>query len=354
MASAQIVLPVPGGPAKLNASARPDGWRSPKPHRLKIRSCCVTCDSARSSARLVAGGRTTSSKVRRGATDSTARRPLIPKSRAMGTEAIRSPYSLRRARSMGRCDESPQLDQILRQSTPRTTRMPGDQSPRDETPGSRRGEEKPDHRRQADRDDEDAAEDEDEPADVAGDFGGGEVDLRPALARRLVGRRNRGGMAVVPRMEPEGEQHARREHDADPWPKHGPDERNERNDDRAYAETRDYIRKRHRPGALRRPRPGRKRSDGDHPPECAVAAPLGAQTRDAPRPRDRNLSLQIRDGRLNDCGHEMVVHQQPGDLQECRARYARAIGGHGFISHASSRANAVQVRSIRSPIAVGR
>ena len=36
MASAQIVLPVPGGPAKLNASARPVGCRSPKPQRLKI------------------------------------------------------------------------------------------------------------------------------------------------------------------------------------------------------------------------------------------------------------------------------------------------------------------------------
>src|SRR5262245_34096048 len=240
MASAQIVLPVPGGPAKMSASARPDEWRSPKPHRLKIRSCCVTCDSAKSSARRVAGGRTTSSNVRRGATDSTARRPAIPKSRAMGTEAIRSPYSLPRARSMGRRDESPQLDQILRQSTPRTTRMPGDQSPRDETPGSGRGKEKPDHRRQADSDDADAAENEDEPTDVAGDFGGGEVDLRPALARRFVGRRNLGGMAVVPRMKPEREQHGDQDNDGDPWPKHGSNNRDECNDDRPYAETRDH------------------------------------------------------------------------------------------------------------------
>src|SRR3989442_12221084 len=81
MASAQIVLPVPGGPAKLNASASPVGWRSPSPQRLKMRSCCVTCASAVSSARRVAGARMTSSNVRRGAIDSTARRAVVPNSR---------------------------------------------------------------------------------------------------------------------------------------------------------------------------------------------------------------------------------------------------------------------------------
>src|SRR5688572_1905259 len=99
MASAQIVLPVPGGPAKLNASARPVGCRSPKPQRLKIRSCCVTCERALLSARLVAGGRTTSSNVRRGETDSSARRPPMPNRRAKGAAATVSPYCLGRAQS---------------------------------------------------------------------------------------------------------------------------------------------------------------------------------------------------------------------------------------------------------------
>ena len=93
MASAQIVLPVPGGPAKLKASASPLGCRSPRPQRLKMRSCCVTCARAVSSARRVAGGRITSSNVRRGTIDSTARR-LVPNSRVNGIGATPPPYRL--------------------------------------------------------------------------------------------------------------------------------------------------------------------------------------------------------------------------------------------------------------------
>jgi hypothetical protein len=52
------------------------GCRSPRPHSSKISSWVCTCVSASSSARRVAGGRTTSRNVRRGSTDSmTPRRP---------------------------------------------------------------------------------------------------------------------------------------------------------------------------------------------------------------------------------------------------------------------------------------
>src|SRR5688500_16128162 len=68
-----MVLPVPDGPAKLNASARPVGCRWPRPHLLKMRSWLVTCASAWSSDRRVAAGRMTSANVRRGTSDSTAR-----------------------------------------------------------------------------------------------------------------------------------------------------------------------------------------------------------------------------------------------------------------------------------------
>ena len=47
-----------------------------------------------SSVRLVAGGRMTSSNVRRGATDSSARRPPMPNRRAKGAAATVSPYCL--------------------------------------------------------------------------------------------------------------------------------------------------------------------------------------------------------------------------------------------------------------------
>src|SRR5438132_14229543 len=96
MASAQIVLPVPGGPAKLKPSASPVGCRSPRPQRLKMRSCCVTCARAVSSARRVAGGRITSSNVRRGTIDSTARRPLMPNRRVNGIGATPPAYRLAR------------------------------------------------------------------------------------------------------------------------------------------------------------------------------------------------------------------------------------------------------------------
>ena len=49
---------------------------------VKMRSCCVTCARAVSSARRVAGGRMTSSNVRRGTIDSTARPPPVPNSRS--------------------------------------------------------------------------------------------------------------------------------------------------------------------------------------------------------------------------------------------------------------------------------
>src|SRR5687767_10485666 len=76
MASAQMVLPVPDGPAKLNAKASPVGCRWPSPQRLKMRSWLVTWASAWSRARRVGAGRMTSLKVRRGTRDSTAR--LVP------------------------------------------------------------------------------------------------------------------------------------------------------------------------------------------------------------------------------------------------------------------------------------
>src|SRR4029450_972887 len=46
IASAQIVFPVPGGPAKLNASPSPVACRSPSPHRPKISAWLRTCPSA--------------------------------------------------------------------------------------------------------------------------------------------------------------------------------------------------------------------------------------------------------------------------------------------------------------------
>src|SRR2546423_1547082 len=63
-----------------------------------MRSCCVTCASAVFSARLVAGRRMTSSNVRRGAIDSTARRPLElrPNRRAKGLGAMLEAYARRR------------------------------------------------------------------------------------------------------------------------------------------------------------------------------------------------------------------------------------------------------------------
>ena len=81
MASAQMVLPVPGGPAKLKARPRPVECRSPRPQLLKIRLCCVTWASAASRALRVTGERMTSSKARRGVMVSTALRPVMPNRR---------------------------------------------------------------------------------------------------------------------------------------------------------------------------------------------------------------------------------------------------------------------------------
>ena len=85
--------------SKVEGERQPGGIRSPSPQRLKMRSCCVTCARAVSSARRVAGGRITSSNVRRGTIDSTARRPLIAKNRVNGIEATATPYRLSRAES---------------------------------------------------------------------------------------------------------------------------------------------------------------------------------------------------------------------------------------------------------------
>jgi len=114
-------------------------------------------------------------------------------------------------------------------------RVPGDQRPRQKTAGDRRGEQEPDHRRQADGDDEHAADDEDEPADVAGDFRRREVDLRRAPLRfgrsRYVRR-----MPVVPRVNQERDQRAGRQEDRDPGAKHEIGNGEQREDDRADRE----------------------------------------------------------------------------------------------------------------------
>src|SRR6185437_138365 len=73
--SAQMVLPVPGGPAKLNARPSPVACRSPSPHRANMSPWLRTWLSAWSSVARVAGGRMTSSNVRSGTIVSTARRP---------------------------------------------------------------------------------------------------------------------------------------------------------------------------------------------------------------------------------------------------------------------------------------
>src|SRR5437773_8510075 len=102
--------------------------------------------------------------------------------------------SKRQPTSLGR---SAQRDPILRQTVRRLDPVPGGQGPRKKTPGDRRGEQEPDRRRQADGDDEDAADREDETAGVAGDFCGGEVDLRRGPLR-LGRNRNVGRMSIVP------------------------------------------------------------------------------------------------------------------------------------------------------------
>jgi len=68
----------------------------PFPEAPNIKSCCVTWASAVSRAQRVAGGRMTSSNVRRGALDSTARRPVVPKRRENGMAATPPPYRARR------------------------------------------------------------------------------------------------------------------------------------------------------------------------------------------------------------------------------------------------------------------
>ena len=159
-------------------------------------------------------------------------------------------------------------------------RMPSDQSPRKKTSGDRPGEQEPDHRRQAEDDDEHAADHEDEPANVAGDFRGGEVDLRRAPLR--FGRsRNVGRMPVVPRVNHERDQRAGRREDRDPGAKHETDNGEQRDDDRADRETRDGIGKRDSAAMACRGCPGQKRGDERQCPERPVSSPLRAQTLEA-------------------------------------------------------------------------
>jgi hypothetical protein len=75
---------------EIKGEREPSGMALPEPQRLKMRSRCVTWASARSSARRVAGGRITSSNVRRGTIDSTARPPVLPNNRVNGMGATRS------------------------------------------------------------------------------------------------------------------------------------------------------------------------------------------------------------------------------------------------------------------------
>jgi hypothetical protein len=98
MASAQIVFPVPGGPAKLNANPRPAMCRSPKPHRPKIRLWFRTWASACSNVRRVCGGRTTSANVRSGVTVSTTLRERFVKNEIKGLVITDSDQMTRPAR----------------------------------------------------------------------------------------------------------------------------------------------------------------------------------------------------------------------------------------------------------------
>lgn len=98
MASAQIVFPVPGGPAKLNANPRPAMCRSPKPHRPKIRLWFRTWASACSNVRRVCGGRTTCANVRSGVTVSTTLRERFVKNEIKGLVITDSDQMTRPAR----------------------------------------------------------------------------------------------------------------------------------------------------------------------------------------------------------------------------------------------------------------
>jgi hypothetical protein len=94
IASAQIVFPVPGGPAKLKARPSPVECRSPSPHRPKINAWLCTCASAPSSMRRVAGGRITSLKLRTGAMVSTTGRALKrPKNDSTGGVGMRAYFA---------------------------------------------------------------------------------------------------------------------------------------------------------------------------------------------------------------------------------------------------------------------
>ena len=68
-----------------------------------------------------------------------------------------------------------------------------------------------------------------------------------------------------------------------PCAKHGTNDDEQRKDDRADREARDGIWKRDSVGTAS-VGPGHKRSDEHHRPECAVAAPLRAQTFEAGGP----------------------------------------------------------------------
>jgi hypothetical protein len=138
---------------------------------------------------------------------------------------------------------SAQEDSILRKPPLRVTGMPGDQSPRKNTPNNRRGKQEPDHRRQADGRNEHGADREDEPANVAGDFHGGEVDLRRAPLR-FVRSRDVGRMTIVPSVEHDREQRAGRHEDRDPDAERGTENGERRDNKRPNREACDGFGKR--------------------------------------------------------------------------------------------------------------
>src|SRR5260370_9969407 len=69
-------------------------------------------------------------------------------------------------------------DSIRRKAVLRMLGVPRDQTPGKNAPGRRPGDQEPDHGRQADDNDEHATHHENDPADIADDFHGREVDLR--------------------------------------------------------------------------------------------------------------------------------------------------------------------------------
>src|SRR5205807_2984581 len=76
---------------------------------------------------------------------------------------------------------SAQRNPLVRPAAERVAGPPHRQTQRHKTAGDDGSEQKPDHRRQADRHYEDAADSEHQSADIAGDFRGRKVDFRRCL-----------------------------------------------------------------------------------------------------------------------------------------------------------------------------